>query len=458
MNIGKIQLINNTADKGQNRLAVKSRPAGYYSAEYTPNHAVLSKDIFEYAKPSDKIAFQGGFCFIGNEFAQKFPKTFFNKIVESGIHCAYTGIKLISQKDYSALQMTGVLNKRGVIAVKYLKKFEESMFPIEHSVFNMLEKLSKKNPNLKLQELLQLKYPEAEKILSAQQQPIIDKMMIIAQKNLPEEEAKQELLPLLQKSLYKILDSNIAPSDRFRKKEFMVELLNTKISDDAVKDKLIKLAEQLPSSSNSVNAFIVKYSQPIKIKYVNGENIVTPRTSEELGLRLIKPSLRTDEHIYPQKLFRLEEQARQNGNQQAEQLSKLRVTVLTSERINGEKNDTLIDDFIKDGRCDIPKNIQSHLDELVYKCEVWLKQGKIDDAVKLSDYITELEKEFKLRSNLVKPEIKDFWKLTKKIEIAQERRNIKLASKKDKPGNLSEQYYNEVFKNRKDHRFACRYV
>ncbi len=458
MNIGKIQLITNTTDKGQNRLAVKSRPAGYYSAEYAQNHAVLSKDIFEYTKPSDKIAFQGGFCFIGNEFAEKFPRTFFNKIVESGIHCAYTGIKLISQKDYTNIQMSGVLNKRGILAIKYLKKFEESMYPIEHAIFSMLEKLAKKNPNLKLQELLQLKCPDAEKILSAQQQPIIDKMMIIAQNNLPEQEAKKELLPLLQKSLYKILDSDIAPANRFRKKEFMYQLTDMKISDSAVKDKLIKLANQLPSSSNSINAFIVKYSQPYKIKYVNGEKIITPRTSEEIGLRLIKPALRTDDHLYPQKLFRQEEQQRLKGDLQAKQLSKRRVTILTSERINSEKKDTLIDDFIKDGRTNIPQNIQNHINELTYKCETWLKQGKIEDAAKLSEYITELKKEINLRSILVKPDINDFPKLTKKIETAQIRQSMKSALKKEKSGNLSEQYYNEFFKNRKDHKFACRYA
>ena len=71
---------------------------------------------------------------------------------------------------------------------------------------------------------------------------------------------------------------------------------------------MLKIAKTLPTSSSSVNAFIVKYSQPYKIKYVDGELIKTVRDSEELGLRLISPALATDEHIHAHKLYRKEEQ------------------------------------------------------------------------------------------------------------------------------------------------------
>lgn len=56
------------------------------------------------------------------------------------------------------------------------------MFDIEKNVLTILETLSKKHPEFTLQELLQLKYPQAEKVLIKQQSNVLNKINMIIRK------------------------------------------------------------------------------------------------------------------------------------------------------------------------------------------------------------------------------------------------------------------------------------
>ena len=325
----------------------------------------LKTDTFE--KSSAILSFGSkGIIFENNEFEKLFPRSFFRKLAQEGLPCAYTGIRMIPRADVDSLIKIQVLNKKSEVALKYLKPYKDSLYDdsIEKRIFNYLENEAKKHPDMKLQDLLKLKYNSAEKSLVSQQAKILDQIILMSRK-LPKADYLK-IRKLAQISFEKILAQDPFPEERFRRKDFLYALKELDISDEKIKQAMIHKAEKLPQSSNSINAFIVKYSQPYKFK-INNEGRIskTARDSEDLVLRLLRPSIATDEHIYPQKLYRLEEIARQKGDEEASKLSDFKVTILTSEYINGLKEDMLFDDFVKSCKYDVKSNIKNHIDKLI---------------------------------------------------------------------------------------------
>lgn len=371
----------------------------------------LDKDIFVKQTPStDNIAFTGEVKFTTNEFKKKFNKTFFKKLMREDIPDAYTGKSMIAQEEIDTLKSLGVFKKKSSIAMKYLKEYEDCMYPIEKEIYYILKNLAKKHPDMNLQELLQMKHKRAEEILIQQQTKILDKINMMI-RVLPRGEYLQAR-KFINGAFDKILDPNPTPETRFSRKVFLHGLDDLKISDPKTKEKIMAVASKLPQSSNSINAFIVKYSHTTKIidknPFGKQEIVVIPRSPEEIALRLLDPSVQSDEHIWPQAEFRKLEEQIQKGEIKREDANTLRVSILTSKHINNLKSDTLIDDFITEvPEYDIPKNIQTHMDKLIEVMDKWARAGKYEDAALLGEYIKVLENEFILRSNTIRVNVGD---------------------------------------------------
>lgn len=419
-------------------------------------------------EPHGNINFLGGFVYVNKTIITQFTSKFFKKLAQEHLPCAYTGIEMVPRSSYDELIKTEALKKRGPVAIKFLKRFKNCMFETEKNIFTILETESKKHPDLKLQELLQLKYPAAEQSLINQQSEVLNKINLMI-RNLPEKEfnATREVI---KEAFDKIFTQNPLPENRFKRKEFLSKLKGLNINNKQEKNKILEIAENLPNSETSINAFIVKYSQPYKTKIdENGNLIKIPRDSEELGLRLLQPSLATDEHIYPQTLYNKEDLARKNGNNAAKMLSSSRVTILTSERINNMKSDTLLDDFIKTCPYDIKNNIQKHINALIRIAQVWMKKGQIEDAHKLTEYISVLQEEFQRRSKNITIDTRDFEKISQEIEISyknnilnkqmtqnKHRTKIQNASNNHKAHNLNTE--GQLLENRKVQRHSSRFT
>lgn len=354
-------------------------------------------DIFK-AQTLDSVTFQGHLAKAERVFENKFNKIFFRKIANEHLPCAYTGIEMISQKQFDELIQTKVLSGNSADVIKELKKFEKSLFPVENGIFNILKSLSEKYPEKNLQELLKLKYPIAEKKLIQQQANTLNRINMVI-RDLPKEEFLK-IREIVQESFDKIFAPNPNPQDRFKRKALLYKLKTQNLTNKKIQKQIIKLAEKLPNSETSVNSFIVKYSEPYRIRYENKNPKKIPQTSEEIALRLLRPSLATEEHIYPQAMYRAEELAARNGDETAKNLSKLRVTILTSNYINEIKKDFLFDDFAPKVKYNINENIQKHINKLIKIDKDWLNHGKIEDAALLTDYIMTLKEEFQRRSKL----------------------------------------------------------
>lgn len=391
-------------------------------------------DIFK-AQTLDSVTFQGHLAKAERIFENKFNKIFFRKIANEHLPCAYTGIEMISQKQFDELIQTKVLTGNSADVIKELKKFEKSLFPVENSIFNILKSLSEKYPEKNLQELLKLKYPIAEKKLIQQQAKTLNRINMVI-RDLPKEEFLK-IREIVQESFDKIFAPNPNPQDRFKRKALLYKLKTQNLTNKKIQKQIIKLAERLPNSETSVNSFIVKYSEPYRIRYENKNPKKIPQTSEEIALRLLRPSLATEEHIYPQAMYRAEELAARNGDETAKNLSKLRVTILTSNYINEIKKDFLFDDFAPKVKYNINENIQKHINKLIKIDKDWLNHGKIEDAALLTDYIMTLKEEFQRRSKIINIDIKDFEEKLPEIKDKIAKHIEKMENKKSKKVNHS---------------------
>lgn len=391
-------------------------------------------DIFK-AQTLDSVTFQGHLAKAERIFENKFNKIFFRKIANEHLPCAYTGIEMISQKQFDELIQTKVLSGNSADVIKELKKFEKSLFPVENGIFNILKSLSEKYPEKNLQELLKLKYPIAEKKLIQQQANTLNRINMVI-RDLPKEEFLK-IREIVQESFDKIFAPNPNPQDRFKRKALLYKLKTQNLTNKKIQKQIIKLAEKLPNSETSVNSFIVKYSEPYRIRYENKNPKKIPQTSEEIALRLLRPSLATEEHIYPQAMYRAEELAARNGDETAKNLSKLRVTILTSNYINEIKKDFLFDDFAPRVKYNINENIQKHINKLIKIDKDWLNHGKIEDAALLTDYIMTLKEEFQRRSKIINIDIKDFEEKLPEIKDKIAKHIEKMENKKSKKVNHS---------------------
>lgn len=391
-------------------------------------------DIFK-AQTLDSVTFQGHLAKAERIFENKFNKIFFRKIANEHLPCAYTGIEMISQKQFDELIQTKVLSGNSADVIKELKKFEKSLFPVENGIFNILKSLSEKYPEKNLQELLKLKYPIAEKKLIQQQANTLNQINMVI-RDLPKEEFLK-IREIVQESFDKIFAPNPNPQDRFKRKALLYKLKTQNLTNKKIQKRIIKLAEKLPNSETSVNSFIVKYSEPYRIRYENKNPKQIPQTSEEIALRLLRPSLATEEHIYPQAMYRAEELAARNGDETAKNLSKLRVTILTSNYINEIKKDFLFDDFAPKVKYNINENIQKHINKLIKIDKDWLNHGKIEDAALLTDYIMTLKEEFQRRSKIINIDIKDFEEKLPEIKDKIAKHIEKMENKKSKKINHS---------------------
>ena len=391
-------------------------------------------DIFK-AQTLDSVTFQGHLAKAERIFENKFNKIFFRKIANEHLPCAYTGIEMISQKQFDELIQTKVLTGNSADVIKELKKFEKSLFPVENGIFNILKSLSEKYPEKNLQELLKLKYPIAEKKLIQQQANTLNRINMVI-RDLPKEEFLK-IREIVQESFDKIFAPNPNPQDRFKRKALLYKLKTQNLTNKKIQKRIIKLAEKLPNSETSVNSFIVKYSEPYRIRYENKNPKQIPQTSEEIALRLLRPSLATEEHIYPQAMYRAEELAARNGDETAKNLSKLRVTILTSNYINEIKKDFLFDDFAPKVKYNINENIQKHINKLIKIDKDWLNHGKIEDAELLTDYIMTLKEEFQRRSKIINIDIKDFEEKLPEIKDKIAKHIEKMENKKSKKVNHS---------------------
>lgn len=442
---------------------IKSRIYNYYNNSYNNTliqqnnvynlrlSAPIERDVFQKTPAPSVVSFVGGVSEVQeqDEFKKKYSGLF-KKLIKEGVPCAYTNLPMVPPDELQRLVDSHAFNKDASISIAHLKKYEACVVPdsIEYEVLKLLEKGTKKHPNKTLQEILRLRYPYVENDLVAKQTNIINDIILMARR-LPPEDYKA-VRDLTQISIDQILAQDPLPEERFSRKKLLIPLYDLKLSDSKMKTKMIHKAQKLPQSSTSLDAFIVKYSQPYKFKYgtETDEIVKSVRDSSDLAERILCRYRATDDHIYPQILYKKETKARKSGEKWAQNLSNYKVSILTSDYINNKKGDTLLDDFINKSAYPIPRNIQRHVNRLIEIYKKWMSEDKTNDAALLGEYIVDLKKEFERRSNIVRIDISNLH--TAPLSESSQDSNVPTKRKHNKRKTLEERrehYHNTLKRN-----------
>lgn len=143
--------------------------------------------------------------------------------------------------------------------------------------------------DLKADKAMQRLIKEAEKLPSSssynaieKQKKIIEDINILLQTSvLSKNEQLNDLITISRDRL-----NNKKVVVPFSRKNFLYDLdkLTSDISDKNLRDEMLNLAETLPTSSNSLSAFIVK---------------IKNESSEKIAYRILDPSMASVEHLFP---------------------------------------------------------------------------------------------------------------------------------------------------------------
>lgn len=233
---------------------------------------------------------------ISNKAEEELIKDTVNNYANYILPCPCCGDIMIPPNIYYKLQREITRNPRTTILL--LNKMEKYMHPVEKNIFSMIKKEHKKHPDRNFHEILISKRPQAEKELIREQTEILNSILLLS-RNIPKK-YQQEINNLIKNTYSQIF--NQEPQATFRRKKFIEKLENCieNIENQEMEEhtnylspsekrtyyRIIKKTYKMPTSYNSVPAFIVKYS---KQEYSH-KNIAT---------RLISGSVATVEHALP---------------------------------------------------------------------------------------------------------------------------------------------------------------
>lgn len=311
-----------------------------------------------------------------------------------GIRDPYSGVVILTSKELTRIceDLEKQKNARGKI--RYLKQYESSMLPVEHKIFVDFQRQIKKDKLATFSKLLQKQKPIALKALINEQEEVLNNIEHATKNISPAKQnkimncvtdarikilepqdspnrfkrktfinniIKHQQLEILDKVENKILtlpkeeklealdkyftarlqletyapDTNIngiSASKRIEKlqKQYIPETLN----DIDEYEPIIKIANKLPNSKTSANAFIIKYAD---------------RSEKEIGERLVNQSVRTIEHL---------EAASFGGENEAENF------ILTTKSRNEDRGNMPIPEYLEIYE-NIPKYAQWYMDDII---------------------------------------------------------------------------------------------
>ena len=222
-------------------------------------------------------------------FTAQPPKTYtaigksaVTRLAGMGIRCLCCGKKMIDPTEISRMDTEGIFKGPSDKILKSLQRFESYMHPIERQVFRLLKKLHQEFPEKNLAQLLQTQKQTLEIKLIQQQCDVFGKIYDYARKSLSQEKI-DEISLIINDAFAEIYSKD--PNVSFSRKKFLGLIYKvTRNISKTHQDNLSELAEQLPSSQDQFEAFVIKYSR---------------KQNREIALRLIQKSVGTIEHIKP---------------------------------------------------------------------------------------------------------------------------------------------------------------
>ena len=203
------------------------------------------------------------------------------------IHDIYSDTLLLNPKIVKNFDRIKIYKKSTPEILHEFMPYKDYMHPVEKEIFERLCKLTQ-SPKLSREDLTTLiksMKPEAEQNLIKIQNKILNDIVYLA----------SGLKPKYQNAINEFIESQrklvAQPQDNvtFKRKRFLNDLeeILKQVKSKKTAAAIYSAAAKLPTSSNNVNAFIVKYSE---------------RPSSAIAQRLITPPVASIEHIHPRSL------------------------------------------------------------------------------------------------------------------------------------------------------------
>lgn len=311
----------------------------------------------------------------------------------SHIRDPYSGVIILTPNEVDGISRAVSKKQSTAGKLHVLANYTESMLPVEKGMYGFFCEVNKKNKNLGFSEILKMQYPHAIKGLIMHQNEVFDKIEkaseVLSQKN------KNKVLNELAEARERILLPEDDLKHHFKRKTFINKLVRIQCNDvlNNVKNKIetlpedkqlrakkdyakarylinnvphdqyvdnehrpidlvyrlhkkyvpnfkdemadvIDISKTLPTSNDSMNAFVVKYAD---------------RSDGEICDRLILPSRASVEHVQADSL---------GGENEAANF------ILATSSRNSERGNMPIKEFIKKYP-EIPKHTQEYMDDII---------------------------------------------------------------------------------------------
>jgi len=321
-----------------------------------------------------------------------------------GVRDPYSGVIILTSKQMENISKD--LSKNNAIRkqLRILGNYEDSMLPVEKSAFYLFKEQAKKDKNITFSQILANEKTNCMEGLIKEQNTIFDEIEKEAQKIAPDHKAKvlkelnearvrislpnddkhrfkrktfiDKIIDIHQDELLEKIELNILKLPNNLKYDALSEYfvakdaIDYKFYDTNVKGKsplelvkdlqvkyapetlnevndlepIINIAKKLPTSRNSLNAFVIKYWD---------------RSDEEIAKRLLNQSVGTIEHIHAHS---------KGGSNEAANF------MLATKSRNEERGNMSFDEFIT-MYPDIPKYLQEYTDDIINAAH----RGKLQD-------------------------------------------------------------------------------
>lgn len=207
---------------------------------------------------SDKVSFSSKHRIIPIKTVKAFKE---RAIQRGGYHCMYCSVLMkYDEALFNTWKNDNLFSLPIGAFVKRFRKYKECLHTSEREIFEYVEYISRKNPQAKLDTVIKIMSTKANKELLKSQEPIFNKMAVLANK-LPEEN-KTNVLNLIAKSRYRML--RIPHEEEFSGKEirYKIENFTKAISDPKLAKRINSLTELLTIPA------IYKQTEPITDKIV----------------------------------------------------------------------------------------------------------------------------------------------------------------------------------------------
>ena len=306
-------------------------------------------EIDYYPYSMSNISFTG-------KFFDKYPKHWLKNLLKLGLPCPCCGKKMPTLDEINTLSAVGAFSASCLAAVNALEPYEDLMKPVEHEVMQILKPLAQKYPGIDLQELIILLSFEYESNLVASQLTVLNKLKAV----LPELNQKdcEELTSIIKTAKEFILQKRNA---KFKRKTFIkdVEEFLVNVEDKFMRKKIINIAKEIPTSEDSVSAFIMKYKE---------------RSPEEIGRRMLILTSATLEHITVKS---------KDGE----------VVIWECQYCNNRRSDDAIIEQIEENP-NMIDNLKSHIEVIINRANFLKNHGGNVQAQKHYEYSKEIRDEY----------------------------------------------------------------